>query len=490
MCPQTDSNSHLELRRFLFYPLNYGDRTSPQYMQKTDLTTWVDKILILLMGFFVLMWPLSLKKIVFIQEVQGQLNEFASIAVYGTYIIALAFIMIFIAKYNKILLLSIVNTAQRTWSAANVPRGTFAIILLAAILWSVYSMNLLYGIDFAKKVLIAVAFVCAYLYMQEILPKIVPRGTIRRRMMYLLSVVGVYNAVIAIAQFIRQESVGLSILRESNIGSDIAGTAKIYIFGEVLVRGYGLLPHPNILAGVLMLTITATYIMYRYFITANVPRGTLAVIKGVLIVQICGLIVTFSRSAFIAGGSVLFCALIYKKSLKKSQLFHVEQLLKYRKWLVLMIAGVGAFMLVYISNSVQCEDMWQKSLCERIIYMDAAKNMIKENPVKGLGDFMVLHIQEKVDKTLSVWQFQPVHNTMMLVYVETGMGWVVLIGVIGIYFISIVPRGTIDRKLWGAVFIMYGIISTIDHYFWDIQQGIIALMFCVFLIKYSKKNKT
>lgn len=104
----------------------------------------------------------------------------------------------------------------------------------------------------------------------------VPRGTsdgasakhgnnFRWNILRIIIFLGVLNSLIGIGQFLLQHSVGLFWLRESLIGPDIPGVAKIIIGGQKYIRIYGLFPHPNILAGFLLLSILATLVYRKMF---------------------------------------------------------------------------------------------------------------------------------------------------------------------------------------------------------------------------------
>lgn len=224
----------------------------------------------------------------------------------------------------------------------------------------------------------------SHLNQQLELSNIVPRGTIFFiwqwfkdkcstwniwELVFLAMVIGgTFQAFLGIGQFIRQSSLGLTFLQESQFVPFQAGIAKVILGGELFIRAYGLLPHPNVLAGFLGLTMlfTAAYpLVFRrkmfhvehsccYVII--VPRGTFGnlwnlIIKKcstwnnlsnnyqdqkmfhveqfglayrmVLFIQGLAFLLTFSKSAFL-GLLVAVSYLIYK-------MFHVEQLYNSQK---------------------------------------------------------------------------------------------------------------------------------------------------------------
>lgn len=75
---------------------------------------------------------------------------------------------------------------------------------------------------------------------------------------WLIMLIGTINSIVAIAQFLAQHSIGVRFLGESIIGTDISGVAKLVIGENIVLRAYGLMPHPNILGGLLLVTIVLT----------------------------------------------------------------------------------------------------------------------------------------------------------------------------------------------------------------------------------------
>ena len=76
---------------------------------------------------------------------------------------------------------------------------------------------------------------------------------------------GLFQAVIAIAQFLKQSSIGFRYLGESIINNEFSGVASFYLpDGAKIIRSYGTMPHPNVLASFLFLSIFSFYFIYLY----------------------------------------------------------------------------------------------------------------------------------------------------------------------------------------------------------------------------------
>ncbi|HLG25846.1 MAG TPA: hypothetical protein VI588_03605, partial [Candidatus Gracilibacteria bacterium] len=110
------------------------------------------------------------------------------------------------------------------------------------------------------------------------------------------------QAGIAIFQYLFQHSLGLQILGEAALSPDTPGVAKMDVGGEKLIRAYGTFPHPNVLAGGLT---AALFLSWHWL------KNTFWLRVGVVALLSAALLLTFSRSAFLAfaGGVLVFISL-------------------------------------------------------------------------------------------------------------------------------------------------------------------------------------
>ncbi len=274
--------------------------------------------------------------------------------------------------------------------------------------------------------------------------KNVPRGTICEAVMFFRVIIflGVVQSLIGIAQFILQRSLGLFWLKESLVGQNILGVAKIIANHHVLIRSYGLFPHPNILGGFLFFSIMVTLLYKKMFHVEHFKgqniqkcstwnnfgscgkRGMiwLSFIRLILAIQIIGIFLSFSKSAILA----LAVALVYTNVPrgtfvwnKASKMFHVEHFKK--------IVGV-VFISVIISLLVRLDvgSFFLKSLAERNAYLSASWRIISQNPLVGVGTGQSILATEHIRPNWEAWQFQPVHNVFVLIWSEWGIVGLVL----------------------------------------------------------------
>ncbi len=110
------------------------------------------------------------------------------------------------------------------------------------------------------------------------------------------SMVGMQTAV-AIAQFIRQNDLGLRWLGELDLNRYPGGGSILAVGDTYFLRAYGLTPHPNMLGGFLaigVLILTAVYLIHSTEAnTLPAPRSPLPILLGLIVASGAGLLLTF-----------------------------------------------------------------------------------------------------------------------------------------------------------------------------------------------------
>src|SRR3989344_2590628 len=83
--------------------------------------------------------------------------------------------------------------------------------------------------------------------------------------LHILILGGLFQSVIAIGQFLKQGSLGLTSFGESTFGPDMTGIASFFVdSGEKVIRAYGTTTHPNVLAAYLFISIFVFYFLVLY----------------------------------------------------------------------------------------------------------------------------------------------------------------------------------------------------------------------------------
>lgn len=309
---------------------------------------------------------------------------------------------------------------------------------------------------------------------------------------------GFFQSIIGITQFIHNKSLGIYWLGESILGPNIDGVAKLLINGEKHIRAYGTLPHPNILAGFLIISIFVILkeIAERFANPKNnsdkVPRETIFnmipnwLLTIFLVVIFIGFSLTFSRSAFLG---LLFGLLVFiflhKQIVFRRLYFSIAGLI-----MLAVIAG-GYFMHFEVSK---LSIFSTQSLDERNLYQIVSRETISAHPIVGIGigQFVLQEFQKYPN--LEGWQYQPVHNIYLLIFSELGM---IGLALFLLFIILSLKRnnGVGDLSSILTIHILYCIIysflfiSLFDHYFWDIKPGMILFVLPIIFLT-AARDKT
>lgn len=297
------------------------------------------------------------------------------------------------------------------------------------------------------------------------------------KMYVILAVSGVFQSILAIAQFIKQSSLGERGLGVRFIESGVfaPGAPGVATFitenGDKIMRGYGSFPHPNILSAFLILSIFCLFVLWfnNYKKLFIIPS---------LLITVFALFITFSRTtivAFIVMSLIMFLFMIKKKQAIK--LFSI--------FLLACIISI-AILFPLLKSRFLTISFEEQALDLRFFYNRMAFEMIKQKPLLGIGvgNFVwysqshevFLRAANKMVETvygeteaLPDWIYQPIHNIYLLIAVEMG-----LIGLI--VFLILIGKFLIKRlTVFSFLFIAFLIIGLMDHYFWTIQPG--GLMF-------------
>lgn len=227
-----------------------------------------------------------------------------------------------------------------------------------------------------------------------------------------LAVGGAAQSVFALTQFITQKSIGLTMLGESPLKVGEAGVTTFTLFGEKLLRAYGTLPHPNILAFYLCISLLACIVAAFHF-----EKGKKIFIAAAVLITL-GLFVTFSRTFISLLSLILISGLFYQKQ-------------RLSKKYLLAAAGILLAVVVLFSVRPPTRD---ESYSLRLKYSGMYAEISAGNPWLGVGiGESVLYTKNDAGSIADQeWMHQPVHNTYKLLQTETG--WLGL----GLFFLFLI----------------------------------------------------
>ena len=309
---------------------------------------------------------------------------------------------------------------------------------------------------------------------------------------------GVFQALIAIAQFLKQGSLGLKFIEAGIFVPGASGVATFISNGEKVMQAYGSFSHPNVLAGFILLTIFCLYellINPKFKAQISNQIQMTKILKFIppfcLFVLIFGLFLTFSRTAifiFIVISLIMFLWFVLRSPDGSGRRRTVSL---FAVFLFSVIIST-AILFPYLKARFFEISFEEQAIDLRFFYNKIAISIIKEKPLMGIGigNFVwysqnypaflkaankMLNLVGKGENDIPKWIYQPVHNIYLLIASEIG-----IVGLV-VFLIMLIVRMSAGLRIIRIVnplfFLMIGflILGLTDHYFWTLQQG--GLMF-------------
>lgn len=280
----------------------------------------------------------------------------------------------------------------------------------------------------------------------------------------------IWNAAITVLQAQNQASLGLIGLGEFPFNPKQIGVSILQSGDLRWVRPYGLLPHPNLLAGTLLVGVLATggWIIAR--------RGWLRA-AGVLIFALgfWALLLSFSRAAWgglVVGGLAVVPFL-------RPYLRRISTRISLAAAIVAVVAVGLAFVVGYAQLLAARvgegqESVELRSVSDRLVFMDFAFRSIRERPIfgVGIGNFPWRTSYYLVETDFDL-RGDNVHNVLLSVTAELGIiGLVLVLMAIVCGAIAAIKglRGGVDdhpaRLALFAIFVALLAVGVLDHYPW------------------------
>lgn len=416
---------------------------------------------------FLVLLPLSVRKVVWYLPLRGVFNEYADISLYASDVLLIAALGVwfFRKRHNILNLSSIQRCFTRNIKKISLVTCLIIILPLWLILWAAFSVS------YSLEPLIGVFFVCKLLELYGLylftVFRIVPCETnsqsvsVLQKVIMIIVSLGVLEAILGVIQFFEQHSLGLTFIKESVINPALPGVAKVIINNVPYIRAYGTFPHPNILGGFLLVSIVLSHLYGRMFYVEQTQHKL--VIRAILFIQYSGMIMTFSKSAIMGLGiALLYIGIVshgtisFRRRLRtwcmvlryflltttqplqrtlmrpdvglgvfsrirsffqKKRLFHMEH--SFLGWaLGSVVIGICFIGLAHINRDA----LFFQSLREREIYQSIALSIIHNHPMLGIscGQLVIFMAQQGIYPLLE-WQLQPVHNVLLLIWAELGV---------------------------------------------------------------------
>lgn len=280
---------------------------------------------------------------------------------------------------------------------------------------------------------------------------------------------GFIQSVFALQQFIDQKVFSNKWLGMAEQLPQTLGVPVIEAGAERVLRSFGSFPHPNMLAGFLLLSIVFLIGLY-----AKSSHRQKKILTLMFLAIFLGLLTTFSRAAFIVF-IVVIVFLAYKNRANNAAVKAVTKLAILGALIIIMFtASYPKLMASRVFSFGRVETISNEA---RINQYSEARGIIKSNwqTGAGLGNYVVNLSQ--TNPGLSAWQYQPIHNTYLLIFSELGLFGLMAIFLFIFFLASRLRERTafIESAVTTAALLSLAIIALFDHYLWSFYSGIIFL---------------
>jgi len=234
------------------------------------------------------------------------------------------------------------------------------------------------------------------------------------------------------------------------------------------LRTFGTLPHPNILAG--FLVVSLILIIGLYSLTKI--KKHLKILPVFFVINFLALMTTLSRAGILV---FIICIIIFAFTTRKNKAESKVTTKFALITIIIFILFIVSFPELLQSRIMSDNRLENLSNATRIEQYQQFGSIIKPNwkTGTGLGNY-VMHIVEK-DPTLEGWQYQPIHNTYLLTWAELGLiglGFSLLFIIYCLYNLFKAHTWSIEKRTSFICLICLAGLALFDHYLWSFWVGL------------------
>lgn len=293
-----------------------------------------------------------------------------------------------------------------------------------------------------------------------------------------------------LAQFIIQRDLGFYLLGESKLSSEMHGVAKFDINNCVndceqdrdqkLIRSYGPFQHANVFGGVMLIGLMAVVLLIVWSADNSKiridMRGRVALLSSIFFLFL-GLLVSFSRSAYLAAGIMLFIFSVVKLSSVQGAWIR-NLFIAYRHYFAVLIILIVLFSPLLIARFTDSEDVaitervdgasWAVSLISNSFWWQGVGPGAYKN---ALGEYLDQH-----NIVYQPWQIDSVHSVPLLIVAE----WGLMLSFILVLLLLIIMVKQYS-KMW-RWFMPFVPIMLFDHYMITQSAPMVLAMVWVLLL--------
>lgn len=421
---------------------------------------------------FLLAFPLQVQTMLYKAEwFSGQFNFFVA------YFLTISEIFLFLAFLSWLLLFLFRPGERRKRPRPDHWGEIFLLALAALVLWALLSV--FWAADKTLALLFAFRWLEFSLIVFLLGQRIMPRASVLRWLFW-----GVlFQVMIGLGQYLRQADLGLAWLGEPRLGADFFNIAKIDLGGEKILRAYGTFAHANVFGGIIFLCLA--------LLIKGLDKNSYLKNAHFLVVFLIGLLISFSRSAWLA--LLIFLMTLWAM---KAVRFSWKQLVL---TLVLLVFVMVVFSLDQVIVA-RISNFSMASWDERLIFSSVARNMIGENYLLGVGTGnFVFSMPLYAWQPLASWLFQPVHNFLLLAISEMGLPGVLIWAIIltALFRMALFCQHRLPvserfaAKSWLGLLAGLILLMLIDHYFYTLWAGqaMLAVLSGLLLMEYRERQE-
>lgn len=328
---------------------------------------------------------------------------------------------------------------------------------------------------------------------------------------YLFIAIILFQSQWGLAQFIIQRDLGFYLLGESKLSSEMPGAAKFDFTNcvndceqarsEKTIRAYGPFQHANVFGGVMAIGLmTIVLLIMEAGINFDIQvtmKGRVILLSSIFFLFL-GLLVSFSRSAYLATGIMLliFGAVRFFSSKYRGirKLFMAHESHSGRQFRVLRtlnnpyftvpIILIVLFSPLLIARFTDREDV---GIAERVEGASWAVALIRDNSWwQGVGPGAYRDVlRESLDQhgiSYQPWQIDSVHSVPLLIAVE----WGLLLSSILLLLLVIVMMKAYSKK-WHW-FIPFTPVILFDHYMITQTAPMVLVMIWALLLYHFRST--
>lgn len=309
--------------------------------------------------------------------------------------------------------------------------------------------------------------------------------TIRQFLIGVLALTMLFQSGLGLFQFTYQrELLGFGFWGEPTLRRDIGLSKGSFAWADQLVGTqlglrilpYGTTPHPNVLAGFLVLGILVIISSWEKNQWNSAEKGFLALCVGGAIFTA---LLTNSMSAWLTFG-IGICFLALRE---KCGEYALNRYLKKYGLVLIFLASILVPILINAANTFTSNE--STSLSRRNFLNRSALNSVMKHPIVGVGlnQFTVQIALGSPNPTETTAFLQPAHHLFLLFIAENGVLGVLLLTA----FYKLFAEKYIQQNV-GLLIILLPIF-TLDHYFYSLVSGQLILLIGLCFWNWDVKQK-